>query len=527
MRLTFDLRSYAAPVPQTAEERVVSTGELASMARTPAALARLLWGCRWDDVRVLEDPPPHSGLQAGARTLAALARAGAIRNGEVAAARGRYALRAAARAGVAVPAEVAATVRLPRAAARYASEPVVLPAPRGRPRSLTYLRSEPSLRWMGLHVGGAATHTSGVINGLVANGVDVEVFAPEAPAGVDPQLCTPVAPQALYQLAYWLTVFAYSEVQVEAAQHRRVDAVYQRYALGSYAGQELARRLDVPLILEFNGSELWAHRHWGSGRVAMEDTLAELERRTVLDASLVVVVSEPLRDQLLEGGVAPERILVNPNGVDVERLAGARARTSAQWRRELGRPEAPTIGFIGTFGLWHGVKLLPELVGAVARTHPDARWHLVGDGPLHAEVRDGIERRGLADRVVLSGLVPHGEATKLLAACDVCVSPHVPNPDGTPFFGSPTKLFEYMGLAKPIVASDLDQIGEVLDHERSALLVPPADVRATAAAVGRLLDDAPLRERLAAEAFRDAEERFSWTAHVRRILDAVEALAQR
>jgi glycosyltransferase involved in cell wall biosynthesis len=98
----------------------------------------------------------------------------------------------------------------------------------------------------------------------------------------------------------------------------------------------------------------------------------------------------------------------------------------------------------------------------------------------------------------------------------------VPNPDGTRFFGSPTKLFEYMGLAKPIVASDLEQIGEVIDHERTGLLCPPGDASAAAAAVARLLGDEPLRRRLGEGALEEARTTYSWTAHARRILDALE-----
>ena len=98
----------------------------------------------------------------------------------------------------------------------------------------------------------------------------------------------------------------------------------------------------------------------------------------------------------------------------------------------------------------------------------------------------------------------------------------MPNPDGTRFFGSPTKLFEYMGLAKPIVASDLEQIGEVIDHERTGLLCPPGDAGAAAAAVARLLDDELWRRRLGEAALEEAETTYSWTAHARRILEALE-----
>src|ERR1035441_8286667 len=66
---------------------------------------------------------------------------------------------------------------------------------------------------------------------------------------------------------------------LDAAAGRSVDFVYQRYQLGSYAGLELARRLDVPLVLEFNGSEIWVERHWGSGRLRLGGSLERLDLR--------------------------------------------------------------------------------------------------------------------------------------------------------------------------------------------------------------------------------------------------------
>jgi glycosyltransferase involved in cell wall biosynthesis len=190
---------------------------------------------------------------------------------------------------------------------------------------------------------------------------------------------------------------------------------------------------------------------------------------------------------------------------------------------ELGQPEAPTVGFVGSFGLWHGVRLLPSLIEAVARERPDARWVLVGGGLLYEEVAMEIETRGLSPNVVLTGIVRHDRALSFLAACDVCVSPHVPNPDGSRFFGSPTKLFEYMGLGKPIVASALEQIGEVLEDGRTGLLCTPGDVGGAAAAVVRLLSDEPLRLSLGRAALEEARTTYSWKMHARRILDRLAA----
>jgi glycosyltransferase involved in cell wall biosynthesis len=356
-----------------------------------------------------------------------------------------------------------------------------------------------------------------VINGLLDNGVAVEVLAAEQPAGTERARFRSVPVKRILHLVGPLTNTVYADAVTGAAEGVSADFVYERYQVGSAAGRTVAARLGVPLVLEYNGSELWISRHWGRGASRLEGRLAKLERRTLLDASLLVVVSDVLRDAVVEEGVPPERVLVNPNGVDVDTLAPYRTGSPSDRRAGAGLPEAPTIGFVGTFGLWHGVKLLPALVDAV----PESRWVIVGDGALFVDVREEMDERGLGDRVLMTGIVERPRALELLACCDVCVSPHVPNPDGTPFFGSPTKLFEYMGLAKPIVASNLGQIGEVLEHERTALLCEPGNVDEAAAAVRRLLSDAELRGRLGAAALDVAEREHTWAAHVRRILDAL------
>jgi glycosyltransferase involved in cell wall biosynthesis len=95
----------------------------------------------------------------------------------------------------------------------------------------------------------------------------------------------------------------------------------------------------------------------------------------------------------------------------------------------------------------------------------------------------------------------------------------VPNPDGTPFFGSPTKLFEYMAMGKGIVASDLDQVGDVLEHGRAAVMVVPGDADSLAGGLAALIDDPARRAELGREARRLAVERHTWSAHTARIIE--------
>jgi glycosyltransferase involved in cell wall biosynthesis len=122
----------------------------------------------------------------------------------------------------------------------------------------------------------------------------------------------------------------------------------------------------------------------------------------------------------------------------------------------------------------------------------------------------------------LTGLVPQADGPTYLAACDILASPHVPNPDGSPFFGSPTKLFEYMAMGKGIVASCLEQIGEILQHDQTAWLVKPGDVEALQHGLQQLIEDQTLRLHLGQAARAEVVQKYSWQQHTRRIIEKLK-----
>ncbi len=237
------------------------------------------------------------------------------------------------------------------------------------------------------------------------------------------------------------------------------------------SGVLLRDELKVPLVLEFNGSEVWAQRHWGEP-LKLEALGNAVERVSLRHADLVVMVSQPLVEQAVALGAARERVLFYPNGIDPQVFDPARftaqdARARARGARRS-RPTPALLTFVGTFGTWHGTDVLAtairRLIDAERAWLERQRVHFlyVGDGALAPKVRAILGDGTGAPFVTLAGTRPQAETPRTLAASDILLSPHVPNPDGTPFFGSPTKLFEYMAMAKPIVASDLDQIGWVL-----------------------------------------------------------------
>jgi glycosyltransferase involved in cell wall biosynthesis len=126
--------------------------------------------------------------------------------------------------------------------------------------------------------------------------------------------------------------------------------------------------------------------------------------------------------------------------------------------------------------------------------------------------------------VIFTGAVGHERVPGLLDACDILVAPHVPLADGSEFFGSPTKIFEYMAMGKGIVASRLGQIGEVLVDGETALLVEPGDVEELREAIVKMIEDKELRHALGVKARQTAEKEHTWTHNAQRVLDAYKSL---
>lgn len=304
---------------------------------------------------------------------------------------------------------------------------------------------------------------------------------------------------------------------------RRPAFVYQRYSLNNYTALKLSHAYGVPFVLEYNGSEIWVNRHWGKA-LKYEALSERIEWLNLIAADLIVVVSKAMQDELVGRGLNKNKILVNPNGVNPDRYSPA--VDGGGVRRRYGLVGKTVLGFIGTFGRWHGAEVLAEAFGLLLKTHPrylgNVRLLMIGDGVMMPEVKRRLAASGAGTASILTGLIPQEEGPQHLAACDILVSPHVPNPDGTPFFGSPTKLFEYMAMGKGIVASDLDQIGEVLCHDVTAVLVEPANVKSLCEGLIGLIEDQDRRERLGMAARKEVVSRFTWEAHTARIIEKLK-----
>jgi glycosyltransferase involved in cell wall biosynthesis/ubiquinone/menaquinone biosynthesis C-methylase UbiE len=305
--------------------------------------------------------------------------------------------------------------------------------------------------------------------------------------------------------------------------------IYERLCLGNYVGALLSRELGIPYIVEYNGSEVSMFRSFEGKSYAYETLYIRAEQVAFRQATLISVVSQVIKDSLVDRGVEPEKILVNPNGADLDAYRPPAESEKQSLQRELHLDGGDcVVGFTGTFGGWHGIDVLAAAIPEICRRCPGVRFLLIGDGSFRQLVTDAVDQHQLQDRVISVGRVPQVEGARLLRACDIFVSPHNAHMVDSRFFGSPTKLFEYMAIGGAIVATRLEQIGEVLSpaldaralaadrpvDDARAVLCEPGNVPEFVEAVVFLAGQPRLRDQLGRNARAAVEQHYSWSRHV-------------
>lgn len=283
---------------------------------------------------------------------------------------------------------------------------------------------------------------------------------------------------------------------VRWATARQPDLVYTRSPLAG----ELSVRRGLPTVVESHMD--LAHPEFAH-LAAVKDSPA---------LAGVVTISDELKAQYAGAGIGAGRILVWPDAVDLDAFARPAAREAVLAGAGI-RADAFVAVYCGHLYRHRGVE---EILGAAALL-PDVQFLLVGGWEKDVEER----RRESAPlrNVHFTGFVANSRVPDYLCAADVLLMPYSAACN-TAAWMSPLKLFEYMAAGRAIVATDLPAIRRHLREGEQALLVPPDEAPAIAAAIGQLRDDAALRARLGAAA-REAVAPFTWSARARAILEWV------
>ena len=320
-------------------------------------------------------------------------------------------------------------------------------------------------------------------------------------------------PHWLYELivlAYNIPAFFVILWQVLRHKH---DFIYERYSLFSLSGYLVARLMRLPFMLEVNAPlslEMKQHESLTFERLAywLEDWLIQRSTHTI-------VVTAAMRDIFVQRGIAKDKFLVMPNGVDRQhfnRDVSATAVT-AKWQFQ----DRFVVGFVGWIRPWHGVDFLIRATALCRAEIPDLRLFIVGDGPAVPDLKRLSEELELQQHVIFSGAVDSSAIPSHIAAMAVAVQPDVTE------YASPIKLFEYLAMGKAIIAPGKPNILEVVSAGESALIYTPGDVAQLARHIKSLYQDKRLRENLADNAYQLIEQRaYHWLGNAQRVVAAVK-----
>lgn len=230
----------------------------------------------------------------------------------------------------------------------------------------------------------------------------------------------------------------------------------------------------------------------------------------------VVTVSEAIRRQYVASGlIAEDRVAAFPGGADAEafhsQADGSRFRASLGLSRDI-----RLIGLVGGLRVMKGHRTVVEAAARLARAGLRPTFLFVGRGSQESLIREAVRREGLEEQFIFAGFVP--DLPRVMAALDVAL--YVPLESD----GMGRVVFEYLAAGRPLVASRVGVIPEILTDGRDALLTPAGDASAIAAAIERLMREPDLRRVLGPAGRELLESRYSGLRLAGRLVDLYTTL---
>lgn len=283
------------------------------------------------------------------------------------------------------------------------------------------------------------------------------------------------------------------------------------------------RKHRVPMVFEVR--DLWPEVPIAMG--ALRGPLAKgaaraLERWAYRHSARVVALSPGMKDGVVRGGCAPEKVVVVPNSSDVElfRVPAEQGKAWLAARPELQGSALVTYG--GTLGMINGVEYLVEIAGRMKDLDPAVKFLLVGDGNRKQAAVERARSLGVLDRTVFfRPPVLKKEMPSVLSATTVSVSTVVDKPEL--WNNSANKFFDALAAGRPMMINHEGWLADAIRGSGAGLVVPPADPAAAAALLRDFVADGPRLEKARAAARALADGEFGRDALFARLLAALEA----
>jgi glycosyltransferase involved in cell wall biosynthesis len=354
--------------------------------------------------------------------------------------------------------------------------------------------------------GGAEEHALSMLTGMSAHGFEPYLAAPGALiAAMEPGLSAAGVKCLPLEFSSRLDVAAGARL-LRFIRRENIALVHCHLFAASLVGAGVARMAGVGAVLETcHGPEVWRMGKGLRGRFWVDRQVGRL-------VDMYIAVSHAAARHLIGTKRVPQsKVRVIHNGRDLDRFAPTDTQRRTATRAALGLGDEPTCLTLARLDDQKGHRHLIDALAILAPRRPNLVTLLAGEGPLEQALRAQCAALGLADRVRFLGY--RRDVPELLEAADMVVLPSL-------YEGLPLVAIEALAARRPMVATEVDGTPEVVIHERTGLLAPPANPVALAAAMERLLDDPALASRLASEGCKFVQENFA----LRRQIEQTAAL---
>jgi PEP-CTERM/exosortase A-associated glycosyltransferase len=296
--------------------------------------------------------------------------------------------------------------------------------------------------------------------------------------------------------------------------------------LNALAALPVARRRAIPLIYEIRA--FWEDAAVGNG-TGREGSLRyrltrNLETYAAHRADTVAVICEGLRRDLVARGIDPAKIIVAPNGVDMN-LFGDPPSPDLDLARRLGLRGADVVGFIGSFYDYEGLDDLIAAMPLLLAKRPKAHLLLVGGGPMEEALRTQAEASPARERIHFIGRVPHHEVERYYGLIDILAYPR--KKMRLTELVTPLKPLEAMAQRKLVVASNVGGHRELIEDGVTGTLFSAGDPTALAEALDNLFANRPLWEQRRDRARAFVERDRNWSSNISSYMPAYQQLTRK
>ena len=311
-------------------------------------------------------------------------------------------------------------------------------------------------------------------------------------------------PKILYEfIEIGYNLYGYYLVSKEISKERP-DLIYDRYITFNASAVLIGKKYKIPVILEVNAPLALERSQQEDERLYLKKLAFFLEKWACSNSYRTLVVSTPLKEYLVRLGVPSAKIIVVPNGVDIKKFEPYRGKNK-NFLQCCGFTEASMIvGFVGILRPWHGLDLLLKAFHEVAEEEENLRLLIVGDGPIRFDIEQKIKELQLSKKVFIVGRISHSNVVDYVNLFDIAVSPKAT------FYASPMKILEYMAMGKAVVASDTENIRDIIDDKTDGILFANGDYLDLADKIKSLVENSTLRRYIGLNARIKTVKKRNW-----------------